>query len=273
MPHRRWLINQETSRKRKIILDQIVRRADYVINHESTREKQLVDFPAVYKYLSTKFPVVDLSAVKLYITPPRVMEKAGWKDIGGCYIRNKKVILVKSEINHYSKPKGEFQHLMHEICKMKTDVEDVIVHELIHAVSDIIGRSLSKYQHMEEEFVYTNCIEFYYEKNMTDGDIVNNNFLPFCIQDIYESVKDMSSIFAKVGHTVEDIRQMSKEEYQRFLNVKADVIVPLIKSQAQERAYKMIELFHKYGAQMHKTSATEVVEDQVAMRFSSLDLG
>lgn len=265
------MINQEVSRKRKLARDKIFRRAERVIAHELTQEKQLVDFPVVAKYLNTKFSEVDLSSIKLYVTPPRVIEKSGWKDIGGCYIRGKKIIIVKSKINHHYKAKGKFQQMMRDVCDMKTDIEDVIVHEFIHAISDLIDRSLSKYQHMEEEFVYTNCIDFYYGKGMSDEDIVNNNFLPFCLQDVFESTKEMTEIFAQAGRTRDEIRQMTKEEYGRFLNRNAEVIIPVIRSRAQEKAYKMIELYHKYGAQMHKTSSDKV-EDETAMRFSSLDL-
>ena len=272
MLYSRWAINQQISRKRKLAREKVFRQADRVIIHALTEQKQLADFPAVADYLSSKFPDVDLFVIHLYVTPPKVIEKAGWKDIGGCYIRDKRVILVKSEINHHYKAKGKFQSMMRDVCNMKADVEDVIVHEFIHAISDLIGRSLSRYQHMEEEFVYTNCIDFYYKKGMSDDDIVNNNFLPFCLQDIYESTKEMSNIFSKVNRTVDEIRQMTKEEYTRFLNKNAEVIIPLIKMRAQEKAHKMIELYHKYGVQMHKTSSAEVVEDETAMRFSSLDL-
>lgn len=272
IPYRRWAINQQISRKRKLAREKVFRQADRVISHNLTVQKQLADFPVVADYLSLKFPDVDLSVIQLYVTPPKVIEKAGWKDIGGCYIRDKRVILVKNEINHHYKAKGKFQSMMRDACNMKADVEDVIVHEFIHAISDLIGRSLAKYQHMEEEFVYTNCIDFYYKKGMSDDDIVNNNFLPFCLQDIYESGKEMSNIFAKVNRTVDEIRQMTEEEYARFLNKNAEVLIPLLRLRAQEKARKMIELYHKYGAKMHKTSSAEVVEDETAMRFSSLDL-
>lgn len=271
MPYR-WIISQKISGKRKLIRDKIFCRAQSVIDHRLTEEKQLIDFPAVKDFLESKFPNVDLSSIKLYLTPSRVLEKAGFKDIGGCYVRDKKIILVKNEINHHYKAKGEFQKVMRNACNMKADVEDVVVHEFIHAVSDLIGRSLSKYRHMEEEFVYTNCVDFYHQKGMTDEDIVDNNFLPFCLQDIYESSKEMKSVFAQVNKTIDDIREMSEGEYQRFLNKNAEVIIPLIKKRAQEKAHKMIELYHKYGAQMYKTSSTEIIEDESAMRFSLLDL-
>jgi hypothetical protein len=263
---------QAATRKRKQERDQVFRRVDRVVNNDLTIEKKLSDFPDVHKYICSKFPDVDLSVVKFYLVLPKVMSKAGWKDIGGCYVRDKKVILVKTEINNQSKSKGQFQRLMREVCHMKADVEDVVVHEFIHAVSDIIGRSLAKYRHVEEEFVYTNCLDFYYQKGMSDEDVVNNNFLPFCIQDIYESPKDMKSLFVQIGSTIDEVRQMGEEEYTSFLNLHAKELVPLIKKAAQDKAHKMIELYHKFGAKMYKMSSTESVEDSVSMRFSSLDL-
>lgn len=271
MSYRRWVVSQEILRRRQRARDHIFRRVERVIRSDLTKKKQLSDFPAVDEYLNSKFPDVDLSSILFYVAPPRVIEKLG-KDTGGCYIREKKVILVKNEIVHHQKTKGKFQRMMRDSCTMKADVEDVVVHEFIHAISDIIGRSLSKYRHMEEEFVYTNCIDFYHQKGMTDDDIVNNNFLPLCLQDIYKSPKEMKNIFEHVNHTVDAIRQMTEEEYEAFLNKHANELVPLIRSRAQEKAHKMIELYHKYGAHMHKTSSTEVIEDKTAMRFSSLDL-
>lgn len=272
MSYRRWVINQKISRRRQLARDKIFCRAERVINHNLTEEKKLADFPVIANYLSSKFPDVDLSPIRLYIALPRVIERAGWKDIGGCYIRGMKVIIVKSEIQHHYKAKGKFHRMMRDVCNMKADVEDIMVHEFIHAISDIIDRSLSRYQHMEEEFVYTNCIDFYYQKGMTDDDIVNSNFLPFCLQDVYESTKEMSSIFAKMDRTTDDVRQMSEEEYLRFLNMKAEMIIPLIRNLAQQKAHRMIELYHKYGAQMYKTSSAQPMGDETTMRFSSLDL-
>lgn len=272
MSYRRWLINQEILNIRKSARDQVFRRVERVIKNSLTKKSKLSDFPEVDKYLRLKFPDVDLSSIKFYIAPPKVLERSGWKNIGGCYIRDKKTIIVKSKIDSYYKAKGKFQRLMRGACPMKTDVEDVIVHEFIHAVSDIIERSSSRYRHMEEEFVYTNCIDFYYAKDMTDDDIVNNNFLPFCLHDIHESTKEMSSAFAKAGRTISDIRGMTEEEYRRFLNLKADIIVPYIVERAQKKSHNMIELYHKYGAKMYKISANDAGKDKIATRFSSLDL-
>lgn len=272
MPYRRWVINQKISHERKLARAKAYQRAERVIKHGLTEEKELSDFPAVSSYLSSRFPEVDLSVIKLYLSPPRVMERCGWRDIGGCYIPGMRTILVKSEIGHHCKAKGKFQEMMRDSCSLNTDVEDVVVHEMIHAISDLVGRSSSKYSHMEEEFVYTNCIDFYRKKGMSTDDIVNNNFLPFCLHDVFDSIKDMTEVFAEAGQTVDEIRRMSKEEYQRFLNKKAEIIIPLIKNKAQVKARRMIELYNKYGKEIYTTSLPKPVEDESAMRFSSLDL-
>lgn len=271
MPYRRWVLNRELGRQRQHELEHMVRKVNRIAKHSVTEAKVVADFPEIQKYLDGRFPDIDISDVKIYMSTPEVIEKEGFKNIGGCYINLLKVILVKNNIKN-KEVRGKFKKMMQESCELDIEPEDVLVHELIHAVSHRINRASSRYRHMEEEFVYTNCIDFYYKKGMSDDDIVNNNFLPFCLQDIYESGKEMSNIFAKVNRTIDEIRQMTEEEYARFLNKNAEVLIPLIKLRAQKKAHKMIELYHKYGAKMHKTSSAEVVEDKTAMRFSSLDL-
>ncbi|MHA2279351.1 MAG: hypothetical protein ACXAC5_00460 [Promethearchaeota archaeon] len=221
--------------------------------------------------MTSKFPDVDISDVSIYIADPEIIEKEGFKDMGGCYIDLLKVILVKNKIEK-SKVRGKFKTLIHEACDLKVDVEDVLIHELIHAISYKINRSSSRYRHMEEEFVYTNCIDFYKQKGMSEEDIVNNNFLPFCLYDVYGSREEMGSIFTAVGSSLSEVQAMAKVEYSRFLNKQAEKIVPMIKKMAQDRAFHMIKLYHKYGSEMYQTSSAEPVEDPASLRFSALDL-
>lgn len=268
MPYHRWVIHQALSRQRKVERARVYRRADSVINNAQTVRKKLSDFPAVETYLTERFPGVDLSEVAVYVAPPKVIDKAGWKDAGGCYVRDLDIILVKSKME--IKPKGKFQRLVHELCESHVDVEDVIVHEFIHAVSSKIGRSLARYTHMEEEFVYTNCIDFYKQKGLSEEDIANNNFLPFCLNDVYRSKRDMTAIFSQIGAKIEQLRELTEAEYQKWANSHAEELVPLLKERAQKKAHQMIELYKKYG-DLHKTSADEETDDLAAERFASLE--
>jgi len=242
-----------------------------ITQHPLTVERDITDYPEIHAYIESRFPKVDVSDIVIYVADPGVIDKAGWKDIGGCYIDLLKVILVKNKITD-KKVRGKFKKMVQDLCAMKVDVEDVVVHELIHAVSHRINRASSKYSHMEEEFVYTNCIDFYKQKGMTEEDIVNNNFLPFCLYDVYGSAEDLSPVFAAVGSSLATVREMSKQSYSSFLNKHAETIVPMIKEIAQKRAYHMIDLYHKYGADMHMTDASTPAEDPASLRFSALDL-
>ena len=272
MPYRQWILNRELSKARKRQLENTRKKINLIVAHSLTIEKQIGDFPEIQKYLESKFPKVDISDIKIYVADPDVVHKAGWKDIGGCYVHVLKVILVKSKIEN-KKVRGKFKKLIQDSCHIKVDVEDVVVHELIHAVSHRINRASSRYVHMEEEFVYTNCIDFYKQKGMTEDDIVNNNFLPFCIADVYSCTEEMSCIFAQVGHSLLQIREMNHREYTAFLNKHAETIVPLIKEKAQKKAHHMIELYHKYGSEMYQTSSIDTAENSTSLRFSTLDLG
>jgi hypothetical protein len=269
MRYRRWALNREIAKARERQLDSTRRKVERIAKH--AEQKQVDDFPEVSSYLAGRFPSVDISDIKIYVASSEMIEKEGFKDMGGCYIDLLKVILVKNEIKQRN-VRGKFKTMMHEVCDLKVDTEDIVVHELIHAISHKINRSSSRYRHMEEEFVYTNCIDFYKGKGMSEEDIVNNNFLPFTLYDVYGSRDEMGAIFSAVGVSLSAVQDMSKADYSRFLNKHAEVIVPMIKKMAQKRAFHMIELYHKYGVEMYQTSSAEPAEDPASLRFSALDL-
>lgn len=273
MPLHRWIAEKRFADARKREMLRLEKKARKVITHKETEIKSVSDFPVIAEYLSVRFPDVDVSDIAIHLSPPRVVERSGWRDIGGCYIRHMRVIIVKNKIETHRSPKGAFEKLMRQQCPLDaTQSEDVVVHELIHAISDRIGRSSSRFTHMEEEFVYTNCIDFYKQKGMTESDIVDHNFLPFCLHDVYSSRKEMSSLFGKVGSSLGEVRNMTKSGYRAFLNKHASVFVPLVKEKAQQKAQHMIELYKRYGEEIYRTAAVDPTEDKIAARFASLEI-
>ncbi len=274
MHQQQWVLyHRELSKQRKNQLEKLRRKAKTVIQNPQTKKLCIdVDFPKIDQYLRGKFPEVDISDVDVYATSPQVFNRA-WKGMGGCYIDMLKSIFVKDDHEDQTKGKQDkFQKLMGGWCKMSVDIEDVLVHELIHAVSHKIGRASSKYRHMEEEFVYTNCIDFYHDKGMTDDEIVDNNFLPFCVHDVYSSRSDLNKMFFKIDTSLSDVQGMTNGEYKKFLSKHAEILVPAIVIRARERAHHMIEVYHKYGADMYRTAPINSQEDKTSLRFSSLDL-
>lgn len=247
-------------------------RVQNIILHRKTVQKSLEDFLAVNCYITDKFPEADLSDLQIYISPAYVIQKNGWPQIGGCYVRDMKVILVKDKIKKKSGKKGKFDKLMAEQCSLDVDVEDVVVHEVIHAVSHAINRASCKFQHMEEEFVYCNCIDFYKQKGMTEENIVDNNLLPFCINDIFSSRSDFQSVCKAAYLSFGDIEDADDKEFLKFCDMHADILVPSIKKKAQEKGHRMIELYQQYGSKMNMVSEAPVVEDPSSVRFSSLEI-
>jgi hypothetical protein len=271
MPYyRQWEIDQYTSNLRKKELARLTVNAYKVIDSPWTDSKTVSDFPVVEKYLLDHFHI-DLSDVPIYVADLGEIERAGWKNIGGCYIRHLGIILVKSDDKTtLPPPKGLFEDLLRKRCSVAATTEDIVVHELCHAISHRIGRSASKYSHMEEEFVYTNCIDFYKQQGMTEWDIINDNFLPFCMHDVYSSRRDMITIFGAVNVSLAQIQKMSESEYRTFLDKNAETLIPIIKRKAQEKAKHMISLYQEYGKNMSQTTA--VNKDDASLRFASLDL-
>ncbi len=267
---RHYLINREISKARKRELEKYRKKIDRIAAHDLTFENKIEDFSEIQKYLASRFSQIDISDIKIYVADPEVVNKEGWKHAGGCYIDVLKVILVKNKIENPT-VRGKFNKMMQESSFMEVEVEDVVIHELIHAISHRMNRASSRFSHMEEEFVYTNCLDFYKQKGMTEDDIVNNNFLPFCVQDVYSS--EMSDVWKSINKTSSEIREISADQrkYTALLNRHAEIIVPLIIKKAKEKAYRMIEMYHKYGSEMYQTS-DEVIKDSSSLRFSNLDL-
>lgn len=229
-----------------------------IIKHHKTKKKTVVDFPPVANYLSKCFPDVDISNMCVYITDPSFMSQHGFADIGGCYIPSMKLIMVKNKISLSgdNKTNNRFDDVLKDRTQCNVDVEDIVVHELLHAISDISGRSSRKFGHNEEEFVYTNCIDFYKQKGMSEQDIVNRNFLPFFIQDIMRDRQYLLSMVRNFspncGSTYVDIA--------REMRVHPNKSVDAILSKANEMGQHMIDLYNQYGraftlsAQIHDTN-------------------
>lgn len=266
-----WALHREHSKERARQRDMFRRRVQKIIDHPKTIQKKLRDFSAVHTYVVNRFPEVDLSDLEIYVSPAYVIQQNGWPQIGGCYVKETGTILVKNKIRS-SKKKGKFDKLMAEHCPTEVDVEDVVVHEVIHAVSHRINRASCKFKHMEEEFVYCNCIDFYKQKKMTESEIVDSNLLPFCINDIYSSRSDFQAVFREAGLLFEEVEDLDNKEYQQYCNTHAEELVPVIKKKAQEKGHQMIALYGQYGDRMNMIGEAPDIEDPSAARFASLEL-
>jgi len=249
-------------------------RINFIINRSDTKKTSLKNFPNVENYICSTFSNINVTDVPIYIVTDKGLSSAGFQHIGGCYVHHMYLVIVKNEITiggtYTSKTK--FEKVLQSAMKAKIDVEDVLVHEMIHAVSGAANRSNRRYTFDEEEFVYTNTIDFYKNKGMTDEEIINKNFLPFCIQDVLSNNKEWVKIFdtlSSKGVKVIDL-DVPQNTMNRFLGRYAEMVVPLIVDAGRKRGQHMIDLYNEYGKGIQ--IATQSIEPDVSMRFRSIDM-
>ncbi len=224
---------------------EVEERANKVVKHATTAKKSIVDFPLISSYIIQKFPEVDVSHIPIYVSHSSVMDRQKFKGVGGCFIPHMEIILVRSSIHCHVKATNKFDRLMQEATNAKIDMEDVLVHELIHAVSHVANRDGRSFKNNEEEFVYTNCVDFYRQKGISNERIVEDNFLPFCVENVYADTSLMRSVYYRCG--IVGAEGCSVTDFNKMLSKRASHLVPQIVLLAKNMGFQMIELYEKYG--------------------------
>ena len=128
---------------RKAELESEKRQVLRIIKSKSTIKKTLFDYPLIKRYLQDKFPEIDITDISIYVTSPRVMSSCKFlKNCAGVYIPSIKTILMKNIVHMMGgSTEGLFNKLLSKE-KIKTEVEDILVHEAMHAISAAANRSL-----------------------------------------------------------------------------------------------------------------------------------
>lgn len=242
-------------------------------------EERVSDYPDVDNYLRLRFPNVDISDIPIYRANEAIFEKTGWGAVGGLFVPWMELVLIKDKSlgEKTRKPRGRFDKEMMK-HSLTADPQDVIVHEMIHAVSHRAQRSSARFTKMEEEFVYTNCIDFYKGRGMNEDQVIDNVFLPFCIMDVKENRSDMDKVLCVVfdsGVETVDFWDLTmavdsdgRKKLSQFLNNNAEKIVEAIVAAARAKGRQMIDCYHLYGKGMPLPSA-----DQGASKRRFISMG
>lgn len=223
-------------------INQLIKRSD-------TNKKELSDFPSVYNYITKGFPSVNVGDVPVYLTSDKGMSFCGFGHAGGLYVPHMRIVFVRKNLSIGSSLSSAFDKALDVCMKNKVEVEDVLVHEMIHAVSSESGRSNRVFSFDEEEFVYTNSINFYKQKNMSDMDIVNKIFLPFCVQDVLSNKTLIGQILFDICNKY-NIEEVSVEDQKKVIKIfgkYSDDSVSMVIDLARNMGMKMIDLYNKYG--------------------------
>jgi len=270
---RRDMIKKQILQKQRNEVAQITENVQKVIKSKITSTKSVSDYPSIKSYLEIAFQGVDLSDVKIYLTSPGVMLRYGFERCAGCYIPHLNIILVKDKIKMGGNkvPQTLFNKLIQKEVAVEVDPEDVIVHELIHSISYKIGRSGNrKFVFGEEEFVYTNCVDFYRSKGMTNEEIICGTFLPFCVNDVMQDFRQMGKIWGSIGDEMPDANKINKAAMEKRVEQNAHSLSRKIIVVAKERAHTMIDLYEKHGRQRVHTNTAP--NDDVSLRMKAIDM-
>ena len=266
------LDRQQLLLEREIQLKETEEKVLLVTQNKQTKKQVLDDFSEVAEFFSSKFPNLDLSDILIYLASSSVMDKSGFKMAGGVFIAHMNTILLRDKVLIQGGKVTRFEKEMDRHIKAEVLSRDVLVHEMLHAVS-YKTRSGRNFTFGEEEFVYTNCVEFYKKTGLSEDEIVSKNFLPFCIMDVLSDSKEMIQVFNIIrsqGINLPDMTKLSSKSYRKLMNDNADKVVPLLVERAKEKGHQMIYLYNKYGS--HQIHSNDAPKNDASMRFQGIDL-
>jgi hypothetical protein len=221
---------------------------------KNAEKLSVVHFKIIHQYVKSKFPDVDITHIPIYLVPDEDMDKA-FRHAGGCFIPSHEAIFVRMNMNF--KPKGKMNKFDKELNSRSipdVSTEDVLVHEMMHAVSHVSGRSGRSFNFNEEEFAYTNTVDFYLSRGMTRDEIVRKNFLPFCINNVMEV--EMNNIIGTVSPEFLNTPK-TPSAMKVFMTRNAEKLVDIIVDKATQMGKHMIELYDKQNNMFPKSDLSD----------------
>jgi len=212
-------------------IDQITK----AIKHKSSIKLVYSQYPAAFEYVSKKFPDVPIKSVEIYRCDASYLNEIGLGGIGGCYSCFMQVIVISHEYEHQSVSDDIWGSV-----RATATIDEIIVHELLHYVSLHTGARASSME-VEEEFAYSNSIEYLRQKGYSDDDIVEKNFLPY-FMTIVDTKQIVLDVFGEHGYFMDDLLKLSKDKLLKLTKKYDEEVFHLVKKAAIEKAKELIEL-------------------------------
>jgi hypothetical protein len=179
-----WRQNYTQSLKEAFSLSQ--EHVIHIRNHKDTRLIEYPQYSKAYDYVSELFPYVNVRSAKIFAAKRSVLDRLGYKGVGGFYNKADEVIVIPDDLKIIPKDGDS----MWSTIVADVEIDEVIVHELLHYVSGC--RRFGYSMQAEEEFAYGNSVKYMKGKGKTDDEIIEKVFLPYLIQ-----VVDKKSILSE----------------------------------------------------------------------------
>ena len=199
---------------------------------KSDKQTEQINYPEYqpsFDYVDDLFPKKHIKEVGIFVCSDQLLNDLGYSGIGGFFERVLKTIVIRKDVENNTK--GKF------VGKFKID--EVIVHELLHYVSDLFGTPKTSLE-IEEEFAYCYSVGYLRQK-YADEQIIYDNFMPF-LANIIDRKKIILKVLEKYGKSYDDL--IENENFAKlFLEANQKEIEDMIEKEAYKRGKEIIDLY------------------------------
>ena len=216
-----------------------------------------VRYRTAWNFVKNRYPDADLSGINVYCLDVDKMNTIDiFRGCGGCYIPALQSIVIKVGKDTTTSNQSPLYAALAKYNASATE-DDILVHELFHAVSHALNRGTRKFSHLEEEFVYKSTIEWLESIGYTKEEIIEKNFLPFVLQDVLRN--NLNEIILDIASNHIDCDKFEMSGIKKYvMEFHLQELVDEIVTRARSIGRKMVGI----GGQ-----TKQLIED----RFSVLD--
>jgi len=204
----------------------------------STKVITYKDCKKAYDYVDKLFPKAKVKDVTIYCASKSCLDRLGLKGIGGCYDRMSQILVISEDLDFSSSKKKDSTW---STIIAKVEMDEVIVHELLHYVSISKKNSITS-MNLEEEFAYGNSIEYLRANGRSDNDIIENNFMPFFMTTV-DGRKVARQVLMSNGYDIEDVITKPEKEQKKILKKVDEDLFKETKKIATEKAKLLIRIY------------------------------
>lgn len=227
-------------------------------NHKNTKEYDYHSFKASYDYVNSIFPEANILDVKIYEAPIKLFKELKYDGAGGLYSKYWKAVVV---------PNKTVKNKKKNVISTKLEKDVVIVHELLHYVSDVLGHT-SKTRNIEEEFAYGYMIKYALDKGYTEEKIINDIFMPWLVM-----CNDQNRVFVEICRRINidsrTLREMSEEQFNKWSDKHNKDIIEIQKEIASELGKKILVIYMK---KLGMKSKFDVERKESVNRFGLMEI-
>jgi len=219
----------------------LIKICDFIKSHKNTKEIVYPEYKESFDYVDSNFPHALIKEVKVYLCDHKLFFDIGIGRSLGFYSPISKIIVVAKQRTMKRKP---IETLL-ESVEAKITLDEIIVHELLHYVSNSVVKGYVT-REAEEEFAYGYSVRYLLDKGHSEKDIISNNFMPYLIgvvdkEKIKRKVIKMSK--DKLGYDYDYFNGLTARKRKKDLKKVEKLLFKETIAEAKEIGKKIIKTY------------------------------